>query len=156
MGPLIPAAHRDKVAGIVERAREGEATVLTGGRCAEGAGFFYRPTVVADVGQSDEIVQSEAFGPLITVQTFRSDDEALWLANGLPYGLTASVWSEKIGRALGAAKRLRSGTVWINEHTNLMSEMPHGGFKQSGYGKDMSAYSLEDYTVVKHVMAKLG
>jgi acyl-CoA reductase-like NAD-dependent aldehyde dehydrogenase len=114
------------------------------------------PAHVADVEQGDDIVQKEAFGPLITVQRFRSDEGALRLANGLPYGLTASVWSENLGRALGAARRLRVGTVWINEHTNLASEMPHGGFKQSGYGKDMSAYAVEDYTVVKHVMAKLA
>ena len=114
------------------------------------------PAHVADVEQGDDIVQKEAFGPLITVQRFRSDEGALRLANGLPYGLTASVWSENLGRALGVARRLRVGTVWINEHTNLASEMPHGGFKQSGYGKDMSAYAVEDYTVVKHVMAKLA
>ena len=156
MGPLISAAQRDKVAGFLERAREGGASVLVGGEPVEGPGFFHKPTVVADVGQSDEIVQKEAFGPLITVQRFRSDEEALRLANDLPYGLTASVWSQTLGRALDAARRLRFGTVWINEHTNLASEMPHGGFKQSGYGKDMSAYAVEDYTVVKHVMARLA
>ena len=156
MGPLISAAQRDKVAGFLERAREGGASILVGGEPVEGPGFFHKPTVVADVGQSDEIVQKEAFGPLITVQRFRSDEEALGLANGLPYGLTASVWSQTLGRALDAARRLRFGTVWINEHTNLASEMPHGGFKQSGYGKDMSAYAVEDYTVVKHVMARLA
>jgi 1-pyrroline dehydrogenase len=156
MGPLISAAHRNKVGGFLERAQEGGASVLVGGEAVEGPGFFYKPTVVAEVEQSDEIVQTEAFGPLITVQRFRSDEEALRLANGLPYGLTASVWSERLGRALDAARRLRCGTVWINEHTNLTSEMPHGGFKQSGYGKDMSAYAVEEYTVVKHVMAKLA
>lgn len=156
MGPLVSASHRDKVDGFAERARENGASVLTGCNPAEGAGFFYEPSVVSDVEQSDEIVQKEAFGPLITIQRFQDDEEALRLANGLPYGLTASVWSERIGRALDAARKLRSGTVWINEHTNLVSEMPHGGFKQSGYGKDMSAYAMEDYTVVKHVMARLG
>jgi aminobutyraldehyde dehydrogenase len=156
MGPLVSAAQRDKVGGFLDRARDGGATVLAGGVRDDGPGFFYRPTVVADVEQEDDIVQKEAFGPLITVQRFRSDEEALRLANGLPYGLTASVWSEGLSRALDAARKLRVGTVWINEHTNLASEMPHGGFKQSGYGKDMSAYAVEDYTVVKHVMAKLA
>jgi 1-pyrroline dehydrogenase len=156
MGPLVSAAQRDKVGGFLDRARDGGATVLVGGVRDDGPGFFYRPTVVADVEQDDDIVQREAFGPLITVQRFRSDEEALRLANGLPYGLTASVWSENLGRALEASRRLRVGTVWINEHTNLASEMPHGGFKQSGYGKDMSAYAVEDYTVVKHVMAKIA
>lgn len=156
MGPLVSASHLDKVAGFAERAREEGATVLAGCEPVESSGFFYKPSVVADVEQSNEIVQKEAFGPLITIQRFQNDSEALQLANSLPYGLTGSVWSENIGRALGAARRLRSGTVWINEHTNLASEMPHGGFKQSGYGKDMSAYSIEDYTMVKHVMAKLG
>ena len=156
MGPLVSAAQREKVAGFLERARDKGATVLVGGVRDDGPGFFYRPTIVADVEQDDDIVQKEAFGPLITVQRFRSDEEALRLANGLPYGLTASVWSEGLGRALDVARRIRAGTVWINEHTNLTSEMPHGGFKQSGYGKDMSAYAVEDYTVVKHVMAKLA
>jgi 1-pyrroline dehydrogenase len=156
MGPLISEAQREKVGGFLRRAREGGATVLAGGSQVDGPGFFYQPTVVTDVEQSDEIVQREAFGPLITIQRFHGDEEALRLANGLPYGLTASVWSEGLGRALDAARRLRFGTVWINEHTNLTSEMPHGGFKQSGYGKDMSAYSVEDYTVVKHVMARTG
>ena len=156
MGPLISAAQRNKVGGFLDRARDGGATVLAGGVRDDGPGFFYRPTVVTDVEQDDDIVQKEAFGPLITVQRFCSDEEALHLANGLPYGLTASVWSEGLGRALDAARKLRVGTVWINEHTNLASEMPHGGLKQSGYGKDMSAYAVDDYTVVKHVMAKLA
>ena len=156
MGPLVSAAQRDKVGGFLDRAQDEGATVLAGGVRDDGPGFFYRPSIVADVEQDDEIVQKEAFGPLITVQRFGTDDEALRLANGLSYGLTASVWSESLGRALEASRRLRVGTVWINEHTNLTSEMPHGGFKQSGYGKDMSAYAVEDYTVVKHVMAKLA
>lgn len=156
MGPLVSAAHRDKVAGFAERAREGGATVLAGCEPVEESGFFYKPSVIAGVKQSGEIVRKEVFGPLITVQSFQSDEEALRLANELPYGLTASVWSEKIGRALEAARKLRFGTVWINEHTHLASEMPHGGFKQSGYGNDMSAYAVEDYTTVKHVIARLG
>lgn len=156
MGPLVSAAQREKVAGFLERARDKGATVLVGGVRDHGPGFFCRPTIVADVEQDDDIVQKEDFGPLITVQRFRSDEEALRLANGSPYGLTASVWSEGLGRALDVARGIRAGTVRINEHTNLTSEMPHGGFQQSGYGEDMSAYAVEDYTVVKHMMAKLA
>ncbi len=137
------------------RARPGArrgATVLAGGAKDDGPWFFYRPTVVAGVEQGDEVVQKEAFGDLITVQRFGTDGEALCLANGL----TDSEWSENVGRALGGSRKLRVGTVRINEHTNLTSEMSHGGFKQFGYGKDMSVYAVEDYTVVKHVMARLA
>jgi acyl-CoA reductase-like NAD-dependent aldehyde dehydrogenase len=112
--------------------------------------------VVAGVSQDDEIVQREVFGPVVSVQQFGSDEEAFRWANGVPYGLSASVWTTNASRALAAARALRFGTVWVNDHLPLVSEMPHGGFRQSGYGKDMSAYAVDDYTQVKHVMAKFG
>lgn len=157
MGPVISAEQQQRVLGFLERAVDAKATVLTGGGTVGESGFFVRPTLVADVKQDAEIVQSEVFGPVVTVQRFSSDAEAIAMANDVRYGLAASVFSENVGRAMKVAAKLDFGTVWVNEHLYpLTSEMPHGGFKESGYGKDMSMYSMEEYTRIKHVCVKLA
>ena len=156
MGPVISQEQQERVLGFLERAAA-KATIVTGGEALGERGFFVKPTVVTDVAQDAEIVQKEVFGPVVTVQRFASDDEATAMANDVPYGLAASVFSENLGRAMKVAGRLDFGTVWINEHLfPLASEMPHGGFKESGYGKDMSLYSMEEYTRIKHVAVKLA
>jgi len=157
MGPVISQEQQERVLGFLDRATDAKATIVTGGGALGDRGFFVKPTIVTDVGQDAEIVQNEVFGPVVTVQPFASDEDALEMANGVRYGLAASVFSENVGRALKVAARLDFGTVWVNEHLfPLASEMPHGGFKESGYGKDMSIYSMEEYTRVKHVAVKLA
>jgi aminobutyraldehyde dehydrogenase len=157
MGPVISAEQQERVLGFLERASAAKATIVTGGEALGERGFFVKPTVVTDVAQDAEIVQNEVFGPVVTVQPFPSDAEAIAMANGVRYGLAASVFSENVGRALKVAAKLEFGTVWVNEHLfPLASEMPHGGFKESGYGKDMSLYSMEEYTRIKHVAVKLA
>ncbi|MFF8865802.1 gamma-aminobutyraldehyde dehydrogenase [Streptomyces sp. NPDC015139] len=154
LGPLISHVQRDRVAGFVDRARA-YARVVTGGEAPEGdlaAGAYYRPTLIADAAQDSEIVQSEIFGPVLVVLPFDSDDEGIGLANDTPYGLAASAWSSNVYRANRATREIKAGCVWINDHIPIISEMPHGGYKASGFGKDMSAYSFEEYTQVKHVM----
>jgi betaine-aldehyde dehydrogenase len=154
LGPLNSRRQRERVEGFLSR-KPSNAEIVTGGREPDLPGFFLEPTVVAGLEQGDELIQSEIFGPVMTVQRFDDEAKAIEWANGTRYGLAASVWTRDIARAHRVANALRFGTVWINDHITMATEMPHGGYKQSGYGKDMSMYALEDYTEIKHVMINL-
>jgi len=154
MGSLIAGSQADKVEGMVDRAKAG-AEIVTGGHRPDRPGAYFEPTVIAGPDQRSEIVQDEVFGPVVSVQHFSDEAQAIAWANDVRFGLAASVWTADIAKGMRVAKAIQFGTVWINDHFTLVSEMPHGGFKESGYGKDQSMYAIEDYTVVKHVMLKV-
>ena len=154
-GPLNNANQLERVQGFIERTPK-HAEIVAGGKTVDRPGYFFTPTVIAGVHQDDELAQSEIFGPVITVQKFSDEAEAVRFANGVPYGLASSVWTANHGRAMRMSKALDFGVVWINTHIPFVSEMPHGGFKHSGYGKDLSAYGFEDYTRIKHVMTNIN
>jgi 1-pyrroline dehydrogenase len=154
MGPLVSKEQQERVISMVDRARDGGAEIVTGGSSIDSPGYFYQPTVIANPQQDSEIVQREVFGPVISVQQFNDEAQAISWANGVDYGLSSSVWTTDVGKAMRVTKALEFGCVWVNDHIPIISEMPHGGFKQSGYGKDMSIYAVEHYTELKHVMIR--
>ncbi|MDX1957347.1 MAG: gamma-aminobutyraldehyde dehydrogenase [Leptospiraceae bacterium] len=154
MGPLVSKIQRDRVLGFIERAKSKGAKILTGGEIpsAFAKGYYFEPTVISNIHQSDEVIQSEIFGPVLTIQEFDSEEDVITMANDVPYGLASSIWTKDISRAMRVSSRLEFGTVWVNDHLPLASETPHGGFKQSGFGKDLSSEAISDYLITKHVM----